>query len=38
MAFVEEGIKKYEQQLLVQKHKSLERLAKDLNIQIAYNV
>jgi len=38
MTFVEEGIKKYEQQLLVQKHKSLERLAKDLNIQIAYNV
>ena len=38
MAFVEEGIKKYEQQLLVQKHKSLERLAKDLNIQMAYNV
>ena len=38
MAFVEEGIKKYEEQLLVQKHKSLERLAKDLNVQIAYNV
>jgi len=38
MTFVEEGIKKYEQQLLLQKHKSLERLAKDLNIQIAYNV
>jgi hypothetical protein len=38
MAFVEEGIKKYEEQLLVQKHKSFERLAKDLNIQIAYNV
>jgi transposase len=38
MAFVEEGIKKYEEQLLAQKHKSLERLAKDLNVQIAYNV
>jgi len=38
MAFVEEGIKKYEEQLLVQKHKSFERLAKDLNIQLAYNV
>lgn len=38
MAFVEEGIKKYEEQLLEQKHKSLERLAKDLNVQIAYNV
>jgi len=36
-AFVEEGIKKYEEQLLSQKHKSLERLAKDLNIQLAYN-
>ncbi len=38
MAFVEEGTKKYEEQLLLQKHKSLERLAKDLNVQIAYNV
>jgi len=38
MTFVEEGIKKYEQQLLLQKQKSLERLAKDLNVQIAYNV
>jgi transposase len=38
MAFVEEGIKKYEEQLLAQKHKSFERLAKDLNIQIANNV
>jgi transposase len=38
MAFMEEGVKKYEEQLLVQKHKSFERLAKDLNIQIAYNV
>jgi transposase len=38
MAFVEEGVKKYEEQLLAQKHRSFERLAKDLNIQIAYNV
>jgi len=38
MAFVEEGIKKYEERLLAQKHKSLERLAKELNVQIAHNV
>ncbi len=37
MSFVEEGIKKYEERLLAQKHKSLERLAKDLNVQVAYN-
>jgi hypothetical protein len=38
MAFVEEGIKKYEEQLLAQKHKSLERLAKELNMQVSSNV
>jgi transposase len=38
MAFVEEGIKKYEERLLAQRHKSLERLAKELNVQIAHNV
>jgi transposase len=38
MSFVEDGIKKYEERLLVQKHKSLERLAKELKVQVAYNV
>ena len=38
MAFVEEGIKKYEERLLEQKHRSLQRLAKELNIQIPSNV
>lgn len=38
IAFVEEGIKKYEERLLAQKHKSLERLAKELNVQISSNV
>jgi transposase len=37
MAFVEEGIKKYEEQLLEQKHRSLKRLAKELNMQITSN-
>ena len=38
MSFVEEGIKKYEESLLAHKHKSLERLAKELNVQISSNV
>lgn len=38
MAFVEEGIKKYEEQLLIQKQRSLNRLAKELNVQVVYNV
>lgn len=38
MAFVEEGIKKYEERLVAQKYKSLERLAKELKVQIASNV
>jgi hypothetical protein len=37
MAFVEEGIKKYEERLLQQKHRSLQRLAKELNVQITSN-
>lgn len=36
--YVEKGIQKYEAQLLVQKRKSLNRLAKELNLQISYNV
>jgi transposase len=38
MAFVEEGIKKYEVQLLEQKQRSLNRLAKELKAQVIYNV
>jgi len=38
MAFVEEGTKKYEEQLLVQKQRSLNRLAKELKVQVIYNV
>jgi transposase len=38
MAYVEEGIKKYEEQLLIQKQRSLNRLAKELKVQISYNV
>jgi transposase len=38
MAFVEEGTKKYEEQLLVQKQRSLNRLAKELKVQVVYNV
>jgi transposase len=38
MAFVEEGIKKYEVQLLEQKQRSLNRLAKELKAQVVYNV
>ena len=34
MAYVEKGIKKYEEQLLAQKQKPLVRLAKDLNVQM----
>jgi len=37
MAFVEEGTKKYEEQLLIQKQRSLNRLAKELKVQIIYN-
>jgi hypothetical protein len=38
MAFVEEGIKKYDVQLLEQKQRSLNRLAKELKAQVVYNV
>ena len=38
MSFVEEGTKKYEEQLLVQKQRSLNRLAKELKVQVIYNV
>ena len=32
--FTEHGIRKYEEQLLAQKHKSVQRLAKELNLQL----
>lgn len=35
--YAELGIKKYEEQLLAQKHKSLQRIANELNVQLAYN-
>lgn len=38
MSFVEEGIKKYEMQLLLQKQRSLNRLAKELKVEIVHNV
>ncbi len=34
--YTEYGINKYEQQLLVRKRKSVERLAKELNLQLTY--
>ena len=36
--FVENGIKKYEEQMLIQKQRSLSRLAKELKAQVVYNV
>lgn len=38
MDFVEKGIQKYEEQLLAQKQRSLNRLAKELKMQVVYNV
>jgi len=38
MAFVENGIQKYEEQMLIQKQRSLNRLAKELKVQVVYNV
>ncbi len=38
MAFVEKGIQKYEEQMLIQKQRSLNRLAKELKVQVVYNV
>jgi transposase len=32
--YAEQGVKKYEMQLLAQKQKSIERLAKELNLQL----
>jgi len=37
MAFVENGIKKYEEQMLIQKQRSLNRLAKEHKVQVVYN-
>jgi hypothetical protein len=36
--FVEKGIKNYEEQLMAQKQRSLIRLAKELKVQVSYNV
>lgn len=38
LAYVEKGINKYEEQLLAQRHKTLARLANELNAQVSYNV
>jgi len=38
MAFVENGVKKYEEQMLIQKQRSLNRLAKELKVHVVYNV
>jgi transposase len=38
MEFVEKGIHDYEERLLAQKQRSLNRLAKELKIQVVYNV
>jgi transposase len=38
ISFVEKGIKNYEQQLLIQQQRTLERIAKNLNVQVTYNV
>ena len=38
MDFVEKGIQKYEEQLMAQKQRTIIRLAKELNVQVAYNV
>ena len=38
MAFVENGIQKYEEQMLIQKQRSLNRLAKELKVQVVYNM
>lgn len=37
LEYVENGIQKYEEQLLAQRHRSLMRLATELNVQISYN-
>jgi len=38
LEYVENGIHKYEEQLLAQRHRSLMRLATELNVQISYNL
>ena len=38
LEYVENGIHKYEEQLLAQRHKTLMRLATELNAQISYNL
>jgi len=38
LEYVEKGIIKYEEQLLAQRHKTLTRLANELNVQISYNL
>jgi transposase len=38
MEFVEKGIYDYEERLLAQKQRSLNRLAKELKVQVVYNV
>jgi transposase len=38
LEYVENGIQKYEEQLLAQRHKTLMRLATELNVQISYNL
>jgi transposase len=38
LEYVENGIEKYERQLLAQRHKTLMRLATELNVQVSYNV
>ena len=37
LEYVENGIQKYEEQLLAQRHRSHMRLATELNVQISYN-
>jgi transposase len=37
LEYVENGIKKYEEQLLMQRHKTLIRLASELNVHVSYN-
>jgi len=38
MEFVEKGINDYEERLLAQKQRSLNRLARELKVQVVYNV
>lgn len=38
MEYVENGVRKYEEQLLMQKQRSLLRLAKELKMEVVYNV